>query len=57
MFEAVGAIIAAVLKVGVPIFFAAFVATAIALFLPDLLPKSLGSLISDKHTRHTLVAH
>lgn len=42
MFEAVGAIIAAVLKVGVPIFFAAFVATAIALFLPDSAAKILG---------------
>ena len=40
--EAVAAIIAAVLKVGVPIYVAALIATSLLLFLPDSIAHQIG---------------
>ena len=40
--EAVAAIIAAVLKVGVPIYVAALIATSLLLFLPNSIPHQIG---------------
>jgi hypothetical protein len=42
MFEATGAIIAAVLRVGVPIYVAALIASALLLFLPDSTAQQIG---------------
>lgn len=42
MFEAVGAVIAAVIKAGVPIYVAALIASALLLFLPDSAAHQLG---------------
>lgn len=42
MFETVGAIIAAVLKVGVPIYVAALIASTLLLFLPDSIAHQIG---------------
>jgi hypothetical protein len=42
MFEAAGAIIAAVLKAGVPIYLAALIASALLLFLPDSVAQQFG---------------
>ena len=42
MFEATGAIIAAVLRVGVPIYVAAFIASGLLLFLPDAIAQQIG---------------
>jgi hypothetical protein len=42
MFEATGAIIASVLRVGVPIYVAAFIASVLLLFLPDAIAEQIG---------------
>jgi hypothetical protein len=42
MFEAIGAIITAVLRVGVPIYVAAFIASGLLLFLPDAIAQQIG---------------
>jgi len=42
MFEATGAIIAAVLRVGVPIYVAALITSALLLFLPDSTVQQIG---------------
>lgn len=42
MFEAVGAVIAAVLKVGVPIYVAALIASTLLLFLPGSIAHQIG---------------
>lgn len=42
MFEAAGAFIAAILKVGVPIYIAALIASGLFLFLPDFMAQNLG---------------
>lgn len=42
MFEAIGAIIAAVIKVGVPIYVAALIASTLLLFLPDSAAHQIG---------------
>ena len=42
MFEAVGAVIAAVIKAGVPIYVAALIASALLLFLPDSVAHQIG---------------
>lgn len=42
MFEAVGAVIAAILKVGVPIYISIFISCCLALFLPDYLAGQIG---------------
>lgn len=42
MFEAVGAVIAAVIKAGVPIYVAALIASTLLLFLPDSIAHRIG---------------
>lgn len=42
MFEAAGAVIAAVIKAGVPIYVAALIASTLLLFLPDSIAHQLG---------------
>jgi hypothetical protein len=42
MFEAAGAAIAAVLKVGVPVYIAALIASSLLLFLPDTIALQIG---------------
>ena len=42
MFEAVGAIIAAVIKAGVPIYIATPIASVLLLFLPDFIAHQMG---------------
>jgi hypothetical protein len=42
MFEAAGAVIAAVLKVGVPIYIAALIASSLLLFLPEATAQQIG---------------
>lgn len=42
MFEAIGAVVAAIIKAGVPIYIGAFIASSLLLFLPDSAAKLLG---------------
>lgn len=42
MFEAVGAVIAAVLRVGAPIYVAVLIASTLLLFLPDVTAQQIG---------------
>jgi hypothetical protein len=42
LFEAVGAVIAAVIKTGVPVYVAALIASAVLLFLPDSIAQQIG---------------
>jgi hypothetical protein len=42
MFEAFGAVIAAVIKAGVPIYVSALIASTLLLFLPDSIASQIG---------------
>jgi hypothetical protein len=42
MFEAAGAVIAAVIKAGVPIYVAALIASSLMLFVPDTIAQQIG---------------